>query len=64
MHWLSTAPNPPVIDEIVNISSRVVRVTWSRPTMPNGIITLYTVIVNNSETVTVPYNGENVSNLL
>ena len=56
--------NPPVINTIVDINSSTVRVTWTRPTMPNGIITTYTVTYNNSMSMTVPYNGENVSNIL
>ena len=60
----STAPNPPVINEIVNISDSSVRVTWTRPTMLNGIITTYTISYtagSNSSSMTVPYNGQEVS---
>ena len=41
---ISIAPNPPNITAVVNISSSIVRVTWTRPTMPNGIITMYTIM--------------------
>jgi len=65
MLWLSyTVPNPPVIDDVTNISSSVVRVTWTRPTNPNGILLTYTITyVNNGDTrsQTVNYNGEEVS---
>ena len=61
---LCTAPNPPVIDEVVNISTSAVRVTWISPTMPNGIITIYTITYNNSTNVTVPYNRTNVSKII
>jgi len=61
---LCTAPNPPVINATVNINTSTVRVTWIRPTMPNGIITIYTITYNNSTNVTVPYNGTNVSKII
>ena len=60
----STAPNPPVINEVVNISDSSVCVTWTRPTMLNGIVTTYTISYtarSNSSSVTVPYNGQEVS---
>ena len=63
----STAPNPPVINEIVNISDSSVRVTWTRPTMLNGIITTYTISYtagSNSSNVTVPYNEQEVSTII
>ena len=59
--------NPPVINAVVNISSSVVRVNWTRPTMPNGIITTYTIryVANsNSESMNIPYNGEEVSTVV
>ena len=64
---LSTVPNPPVINTVVNISSNSVCVIWTRPTMPNGIITSYTIryVANsNSGSMNVPYNGEEVSTII
>ena len=59
-----TASTPPAINTVTGISSSAVRVTWTRPTMPNGIITTYTimyVVDGNNMNVNVPYNGEEVS---
>ena len=61
---LSIAPGPPVINTVTNISSSVARVTWTRPTVLNGILATYTIsYVINADTrrVTVDYNGEEVS---
>ena len=63
----STAPNPPVINEVVDISDSSVLVTWTRPTMLNGIITTYTISYtagSNSSNVTVPYNEQEVSTII
>ena len=46
---MSTVPYPPVIDSVVSISDSVVRVSWSTPNITNGIITMYTIFVNNSK---------------
>ena len=48
-----TAPYPPVIDSVVGINDSVVRVSWSEPNPANGIITMYTIFVNGSESDTV-----------
>jgi len=68
MHWVicfsHIAPNPPVIDDITNISSSVVLVTWTRPAILNGILVSYTItyIINGgSRSTTVDYNEEEVS---
>lgn len=64
LKWLSTVPNPPVINAIINISVSTVRVIWSRPTMPNGIISSYTIryiVDSNIESMDVDYNGLEVS---
>ena len=63
---VSTAPNPPVISAIIDINNSTVRVTWTRPTMPNGIITTYIIrYVTDSDGISgnmnVPYDGEEVS---
>ena len=50
---VSTAPYPPVVNSVVGISSSVVRVYWTAPTITNGVITMYTIIVNDSVFVTV-----------
>ena len=58
------ASNPPVINTVTAISSSAVRVNWTRPTRPNGIITTYTISYDtnsNSGSRSVPYNGEEVS---
>ena len=63
---MSTAPNLPVINTIIAINNSTVRVTWTRPTMPNGIITSYTIrYVTNSniESENVPYTGGEVSTI-
>ena len=62
--YLCTASNPPVINTIIAINNSTVRVNWTRPTMPNGIITVYTiryVTDNNGGSMDVPYNGEQVN---
>ena len=66
---VSTAPNPPVINAIIDINNSTVRVTWTRPTMPNGVIAVYTIrYVTDSDGISgnlnVPYNGEEVSVVL
>ena len=64
--YVSVAPNPPVINAIIDINNSTVRVIWTRPTIPNGIITIYTIMYftdSNSENMTVPYNGEEVRKL-
>ena len=63
---LSTAPNPPIISAVTDINNSTVRVTWTRPTIPNGIITTYTIrYVTDSDGISgnmnVPYDGEEVS---
>ena len=61
--YISVAPNPPVINAIIAINNSTVRVIWTRPTMPNGIITVYTIMYftdSSSENMTAPYNGEEV----
>ena len=63
-NFISVAPDPPVINAIIAINNSTVRVTWMRPTMPNGIITFYTIMYftdSNSENMSVPYTGEEVS---
>ena len=63
LNW-STVPNPPIINEIINISVSIVNVIWSKPTMPNGIISSYTVRYvtdSNSGSMNVVYNGQDVS---
>ena len=60
---VSVAPNPPIISTIIAINNSTVRAIWTRPTMPNGIITVYTIMYftdSSSENMTVPYNGEEV----
>ena len=66
MYYLSwsTASNAPVINAVIAINNSTVHVTWTRPTMPNGIITTYTIIYftdSNSGNVSVPNNVEEVS---
>jgi len=68
MHWdicfSHIVADPPVIDDITNISSSVVRVTWTRPAVLNGILVSYTImyIINGgSRSTTVDYNEEEVS---
>ena len=62
---MNTAPSPPVIDEVTAIGSTSVRVEWSIPTNPNGILTIYTIMYNieggSNRTVNVLYNGQLVS---
>ena len=62
--FISVAPNPPIINTIIAINNSTVRVTWTRPTMLNGIITVYTIMYftdSNSENMSVPYNGGEVN---
>ena len=63
--WLHAAPSPPVINAVTAIDSTSVRVEWSIPTNPNGILTFYTITYNieddDSRTVNIPYNGQLVS---
>ena len=62
---MNTAPSPPVINEVTAIDSTSVRVEWSIPTNPNGMLTIYTIMYNieggSSRTNNVPYNGQLVS---
>ena len=63
-NYLSTASDPPIINTIITINNSTVRVTWTRPTMPNGNITSYTiryVTDSNGRSVNVPYNGDQVN---
>ena len=63
-HILSIAPGPPVINTVTNISSSIVHVTWTRPAVLNGILVSYTItyVVNTDvRSITVDYNGEEVS---
>ena len=50
---------------VTAIDSTSVRVEWSIPTNPNGMLTIYTIMYNveggSSRTVNVPYNGQLVS---
>ena len=65
--FISVAPNPPVINAIIDINNSTVRVTWTRPTMLNGIITVYTIIYftdSYSGNMSVPYNGGEVNNFI
>ena len=59
------APSPPVITEVTAIDSVSVRVEWSKPTNPNGVLTIYTITYNTEgrimRTVNIPYNGKLVS---
>jgi len=50
---------------VTNISSGVVRVTWTRPALPNGILLTYLIIYGTAknERQTVEYNGKEVSYL-
>ena len=64
--YVSVAPNPPVINAIIAINNSTVHLIWTRPTIPNGIITVYTIMYftdSNSGSMTVPYNGEEVRKL-
>ena len=62
---MTTAPSPPVITAVTAIDATSVQVTWSMPTNPNGILTVYTITYNveggNSRTVNIPYSGQPVS---
>ena len=66
MHtYMTTAPSPPVINAVTAIDSTSVRVEWSMPTNPNGMLTVYTITYNieggDSINVKIPYNGQPVS---
>ena len=53
-----------MITSVTNISSSVVRVTWTRPTVLNGALTSYTItyVVNtDTRSLSEDYNGEEVS---
>ena len=68
MHtYMTTAPSPPVINAVTAIDSTSVRVEWSMPTNPNGMLTVYTIAYNiegdNNRTVNISYNGQPVSTL-
>ena len=62
---MTAAPSPPVINAVTAINSTSVRIDWSMPTNPNGILTVYTIAYNvedsNSRTVNILYNGQPVS---
>ena len=61
---ISIAPSPPVITSVTNISSSVVRVTWTRPAVLNGVLISYTItyVVNtDTRSLSEDYNGEEVS---
>ena len=61
---LSIVPSPPVINTVTNISSSIVHVTWTRPAVLNGVLVSYTItyVINTDvRSVTVDYNGEEVS---
>ena len=63
MHkYMTTAPNPPMINGVTAIDSTSVQVDWSIPTNPNGILTVYAITYNIeggvSMTVNVQYNGQ------
>ena len=67
--YMLAASTPPAINTIISISNSTIRVNWTRPTMPNGIITIYTVTYvvdgsSNNESMNVPYNGEEVSTII
>ena len=58
---MSTASTPPIIEMVTDINTNAVRVTWSQPAMPNGIISLYTItytVDGDSRDVDVDYSGE------
>ena len=66
MHtYMTTAPSPPVINAVTAIDSTSVRVEWSMPPNPNGILTVYTITYsiegNNNRAINIPYNGQPVS---
>ena len=68
MHtYITTAPNPPVINAVTAIDSTSVQIEWSMPTNPNGILTFYTIAYNvevgSNRAVNIPYNGQPVSTL-
>ena len=62
---MTTAPSPPVITAVTAIDSTSIRVEWSIPANPNGMLTVYTITYNVEggvlKTVNVPYNGKLVS---
>ena len=64
---MTIAPSPPVINAVTAIDSTSIRVEWSMPTNPNGILTFYTIQYSIeggvSTTVNVPYSGQLVSRL-
>ena len=59
---MSTASTPPIIEMVTDINSSAVRVTWSQPAMPNGIISLYTITYtvdgDSRDDVDVDYSEE------
>ena len=59
---MTAAPSPPVINAVTTTDSTSVRVEWSIPTNPNGILTFYTITYSIesgvSTTVDVPYSGQ------
>ena len=64
---MTIAPSPPVINAVTAINSTSVRVEWSIPINPNGILTVFTITYNTEEsdstTENVPYSGQLVSRL-
>ena len=59
---MTAAPSPPLINTVTAIDSTSVRVEWSIPINPNGILTFYTITysieIGVSTTVDVPYSGQ------
>ena len=49
------------------IDSTSVRIEWSKPTDPNGILSIYTITYiiegSGSTTENIPYNGQPVSDI-
>ena len=43
---MNIAPDPPLINAVTAIDSTSVRVEWSIPTSPNGMLTIYTIMYN------------------
>ena len=67
--YMLSASTPPTIDTVTGISNSTIHVNWTRPTMPNGIITIYTVThlvdgSTNSESMNISYNGAEVRTII
>ena len=64
---VTTVPSPPIINAVTAVDSTSVQVQWSKPTNPNGILSIYTItyIIEGSGSVTenIPYNGQPVSEI-